>query len=84
MALPEGEGTERPFGANFRLLNCMFTGFVPNVSHVFALKGRSILAQGNALGTTDNIDLAALKGQGNTDRPEGEDRNTVPLPLQGG
>ena len=28
--------------------------------HVFVLKGRSILAQGNALGTTDNIDIAAL------------------------
>ena len=45
--------------------------------------------EGNALGTTNNIDIAALKGQGNTprnytDRPEGEDRNTVPLPLQGG
>ena len=33
----------------------------PKVStHVFALKGRSILAQGNALGTTDNIGIAAL------------------------
>ena len=38
---------------------------------VFALKGRSILAQGNALGTTDNIDIAALKGQGIYIRPTG-------------
>ena len=51
-----------------RLFHCLELGaFCPlsqsnriRVTQVFALKGRSILAQGNALGTTDNIDIAAL------------------------
>ena len=31
-----------------------------NITLDYALKGRSILAQGNALGMMDNIDIAAL------------------------